>query len=196
MVNSQSSYILAHLPLFVRRSDQYEYFTSLSYSIQINGNSKVLNRNGAIYSRSKTPPSPPTFLSPLIVDYDGNRKVRDEIKRTTGHIVSQGASSTIKNYTIAHIWGETYHPDCFSFLWNICLIPSWAAFISDKKATSYHSSSPIRTFIQTFQDTLKSIANTLYPGLIKRSITHPVNVHGKTILMVDTTGSVYSYTIP
>lgn len=66
------------------------------------------------------------------IDNDGNYKVRYVIKDKVGHKVSWGKNSTIKNYTISHVWGYAHHPLFFSSLWNIVLVPTFFNFILDK----------------------------------------------------------------
>lgn len=66
------------------------------------------------------------------IDKDGNYWVRRAIRDCTGHTVSSGASSSIKNYMISHIWGKTSDPFFFTSLWNIALTPLHCSFILDK----------------------------------------------------------------
>lgn len=68
----------------------------------------------------------------IMVDKDGNYWVRRAIKDYTGEVVSAGRVSTIQNYMISHIWGNTADPYFFTGLWNIVLIPLHCAFILDK----------------------------------------------------------------
>ena len=67
------------------------------------------------------------------IDRDGNHWVRNAIKEYTGEKVSTGVISTIKNYTISHIWGCTNDPLYFTALWNIALIPLHCSFVLDKQ---------------------------------------------------------------
>jgi hypothetical protein len=70
----------------------------------------------------------------VLIDKDGNYEVRKQIEKYTGIKVSQGTKvSNYANYTISHIWeNTTTHPLYFTALWNVCLIPSYLAFILDK----------------------------------------------------------------
>ncbi|MCH5334851.1 MAG: hypothetical protein J1D86_03480 [Alistipes sp.] len=68
----------------------------------------------------------------VMVDKDGNYWVRRAIRDYTGHTVSAGAISTIKNYMISHIWANTADPYFFTSLWNIALTPLHCSFILDK----------------------------------------------------------------
>ncbi|WP_310558315.1 hypothetical protein [Flavobacterium sp.] len=68
----------------------------------------------------------------ICFDKDGNYYVRNEIYRYSGHRVSQGSISNVKNYVISHIWAKTENPYFFSSFWNIALIPNHLAFILDK----------------------------------------------------------------
>ena len=69
---------------------------------------------------------------PVKVDKDGNYSVRQLIRETTGHIISQGAISTITYATISHIWGQAFNPIFFTSLWNIVIVPTYCNPILDK----------------------------------------------------------------
>lgn len=69
---------------------------------------------------------------PVAIDSDGNRSVRKLIKDFTGHIISQGATSTITYATISHIWGQAFNPLFFTSLWNIVIVPTYCNPILDK----------------------------------------------------------------
>lgn len=66
------------------------------------------------------------------IDADGNYAPKCTILRYTGHRVSWGRTSTVLNYTIAHICAKTDNPLYFNSLWNYALIPTYCAFITDK----------------------------------------------------------------
>ncbi len=68
----------------------------------------------------------------ICFDKDGNYYVRNEIYKYSGHRVSQGLTSNVKNYVISHIWAKTENPYFFSSFWNIALIPNYLSFILDK----------------------------------------------------------------
>lgn len=51
---------------------------------------------------------------PIVIDRDNNYFVRAALSQYTGHIVSQGASNTLINYTISHIWPYTADPFYFT----------------------------------------------------------------------------------
>ena len=109
----------------VQRSEREDIYTSVRPSIRIN------------------------------VDKDGNYCVRQQIKRYTGEIVSAGKISTIKNYMISHIWGNTADPFFFSALWNLALIPMHCSFILDKP-DSHHEQ------IKSIKELYKAICWELY----------------------------------
>lgn len=88
-------------------------------------------------------------------DPDGNYIPKQTIQKYTGHKVSCGDSSTVINYTIAHIWGKTDNPLFFSLLWNYALIPCHYAFLTDKK----EGNDPL---ISEIKDMLKAISIELY----------------------------------
>ncbi len=69
---------------------------------------------------------------PVKVDKDGNYSVRQLIRETTGHIISQGAISTITYATISHIWGQAFNSIFFTNLWNIVIVPTYCNPILDK----------------------------------------------------------------
>lgn len=71
------------------------------------------------------------------VDNDGNTEVRKLIKEHFGHKVSVGKQSTIKNYTISHVWGMATHPLFFTSLWNVVLIPTHFNYLMDKSDNAH-----------------------------------------------------------
>jgi hypothetical protein len=90
------------------------------------------------------------------VDPTGNRYVCQTIYTYTGEWVSSGRRiSTIKNYMISHIWGNTADPLFFNALWNIALIPMHCAFILDKP-DSHHKQ------IKDIKELCKAICWKLY----------------------------------
>jgi hypothetical protein len=111
---------------------------------------------------------------PIVIDSDGNKTVRDNIKKVTGHIIcsSQIKNNTVINYTLCHIWDKTEKPLSrtsdplyFSLLWNIVLIPLSLSAITDKNEDSLYAStpeSPNREFIKLIKKLIKAIAINLY----------------------------------
>ena len=89
----------------------------------------------------------------LQIDQDGNRSVREIIKEYTGHIVSQGKSSTIKFVNISHVWGQAYEANYFTSLWNIVLIPSYCNPLMDKVSEDLAG---------TVQSVFREVCNKLY----------------------------------
>lgn len=89
----------------------------------------------------------------LQIDQDGNRSVREIIKDYTGHIVSQGKSSTIKFANISHVWGQAYEANYFTSLWNIVLIPSYCNPLMDKVSEDLAG---------TVQSVFREVCNTIY----------------------------------
>jgi hypothetical protein len=88
-------------------------------------------------------------------DKDGNYYPKRAILQYTGHWVSGGKTSTITNYTIAHIWGKTDNPLYFGLLWNYCLIPTPYAFLTDKDDST-------NILIKRIKDLIKAISIKLY----------------------------------
>lgn len=90
------------------------------------------------------------------VDQTGNRDVCKVIYNYTGEKVSSGRLvSTIKNYMISHIWGNTADPYYFSALWNLALTPMHCSFILDKP-DSHHEQ------IRNIKELYKAICWELY----------------------------------
>lgn len=90
------------------------------------------------------------------VDATGNRHVCKTIYSYTGEWVSAGRRiSTIKNYMISHIWGNTADPYYFSALWNLALTPMHCSFILDKP-DSHHEQ------IKDIKELYKAICWELY----------------------------------
>ncbi len=73
----------------------------------------------------------------IMFDSDGNTATKAAIEHYSNHIVSNGNKSTIKNYTIAHIWGKTDNPLFFSLMWNYCLVPNYLSQITDKDPATH-----------------------------------------------------------
>jgi hypothetical protein len=110
---------------------------------------------------------------PIIVDPDGNKAVRDNIKETTKHIIcGSNKETTMINYDLCHIWDKTdksisrtSDPLYFSSLWNIILIPISLSSITDKNEDKLYASntdSPNREFIKLIKNLIKAIAINLY----------------------------------
>lgn len=96
----------------------------------------------------------------IVVDYDGNKKVREEINRYTSLKVSYGEDiNNVKNCVITHIWGEAKDPRYFSFMWNFCITPSFAASLTDKNDDSES------TIAGNLRNKLKMIASKLYSNI-------------------------------
>jgi hypothetical protein len=92
----------------------------------------------------------------IYFDKDGNYYPKQAILQYTGHRVSWGKDiSTITNYTIAHIWGETDNPLYFGLLWNYCLIPAPYAFLTDKSDTA-------NVLVKRIKDLIKAVSVELY----------------------------------
>ncbi|KAA6324651.1 hypothetical protein EZS27_026045 [termite gut metagenome] len=102
-------------------------------------------------------------------DKDGNYAPKQTIRDYTGHWVSGGASSTIVNYVIAHIWNKTDNPLYFSPLWNYCLIAYHCAYLTDKKDDS-------DSIIKRIKDLIKAISLELY---------HPNDIMESAVITVE-----------
>ena len=89
------------------------------------------------------------------IDADGNYAPKCTILRYTGHRVSWGQTSTVVNYTIAHIWAKTDNPLFFNSLWNYALLPTHCAFITDKRDDSH-------PLVKRVKDLIRAISWELY----------------------------------
>lgn len=107
----------------------------------------------------------------VVIDSDGNRKVRSLITNLTGETISQGVNSSIMFCKISHIWGEATNPLFFTALWNIVLVPAYFNDILDKNKGTH-------PFITKIKEIYKSICWTEYDvdkklnalGLIQQEI--------------------------
>lgn len=84
----------------------------------------------------------------VLIDHDGNTEVRKLIKSHFGHKVSIGKNSTIKNFTISHVWGMATHPLFFTSLWNIVLIPTHFNYLMDKEDEAHPIVKKVKTAIK------------------------------------------------
>ena len=80
-------------------------------------------------------------------DSTGNKFVVDRICNYTGYRVSTTNSNVI-NYSISHVWGETYDPYFFTSLWNIVLIPTYLNWILDKPKDQQEINEQIQSIIK------------------------------------------------
>src|SRR5690606_20131311 len=63
-------------------------------------------------------------------------------------LVSGGRSSTVKNYTISHVWGLASHPLFFSALWNVVLIPAHFNYLMDKDPETHEAVRMVKEAIE------------------------------------------------
>lgn len=159
VVNAQISEFKNNPPKVVRKASGEKYFTEDGEEIT-DTTSKSLHKLGTVYVDGIG----------IIVDRDGNKKVREEIKKYTNHIVSEGRNrSTMKNFIITHIWGRTNDPNFFSSMWNYCITPLYAASLTDKDDSD--------CFCRQLKNLFKAIAIKLYdPNKNMNEIKPPVKV--------------------
>jgi len=69
---------------------------------------------------------------PVILDSDGNKQIRQTIKKRTGFTIGEGKESIFQNYIISHIWGHAFDPRYYHNFWNIVIVPAWANSLLDK----------------------------------------------------------------
>jgi len=106
----------------------------------------------------------------VTADSDGNTAVRNMFCELTGILSSYGAKSNVKNYTLAHIWGLTNNPYTFTAPWNIALVPTFIAPLTDGKYDETH----VR---HVFQSTFRATAWLLYDNIIDFPDWVPENLH-------------------
>lgn len=140
-------------PLFIRKSNGIDYYDKDKNIINSN-KAATLNKQACYIKLNDE------FVG-IKVDYDGNKEVRRQIRKYTGYRVSEGENNNFVNYTITHIWGNTNNRYYFSFMWNYCLTPSYAAFITDK-SNKNKALQDSKKFTELLQKTLKTIAIKLY----------------------------------
>lgn len=105
----------------------------------------------------------------IMFDSDGNTATKAAIEHYSNHIVSNGELSTIKNYTIAHIWGKTDNPLFFSLMWNYCLVPNYLSQITDKNPATHEITRKVL-------EVLKAVSVEIY---------NPNQLMGRTVLSDD-----------
>lgn len=139
----------------LNKTNHDELYKDSTYLTTIEGSKKQkrVPKKGYLFYKS-----PDTDYINIAVDYDGNKKVREEIKNRTSRIVSEGERNNMINFVITHIWSNATHPYYFSFMWNYCLTPSFAASLTDK-STSNEDSHATATELQ---EKMRKIAKLLY----------------------------------
>lgn len=95
--------------------------------------SKKVQSNGYFYYNSELDNKEKKIG--IIIDSDGNRKVKDLLEEKTGYSISAGYNSIFQHYIISHIWGDAFDPRNFTNYWNIVIVPAWANFLLDKQAS-------------------------------------------------------------
>lgn len=145
--------ISKHEKIPVRYSRRFNDLYSVDFNI-VNDNAFIKSKEEAISLSINYPVLHKETQTLILVDKDGNRSVRDTIRKYTGNIVSQGSGNNIVNYTISHVWARTENPYYFTSLWNICLVPEYLSFILDKPDNN--------GIIMAVKDLIKSICIRLY----------------------------------
>ena len=57
---------------------------------------------------------------------DDNQHAQMAWERYTGHGLVRGTG-----YSVRHIWGNTWNPDLFTAVWNLCYMPFWAGMLTE-----------------------------------------------------------------
>ena len=100
-------------------------------------------------------------------DSTGNKSVVDAIEKYTKCRVSTSQSHII-NYSISHVWAQTYDPLFFSSLWNIVLVPSYLNPIMDKPKHQQKLNGEIQSVIKAICNELYNPNELLNDSLIKK----------------------------
>lgn len=108
-------------------------------------------------------PQYPSFN--VSIDADGNYENRRLIKRRFNQLVSAGRNSTVRNYTISHVWGLASHPLFFSALWNVVLIPTHFNYLMDKDPESHEVVGIVKEAIERHCILLYRPYETLLPHI-------------------------------
>ena len=105
--------------------------------------------------------------TPIDIDGDGNKSVREIIRDKTGYTIAEGKKCIFQNYNISHIWGRAYDPRYFTSLWNIVFIPSWANSLMDKDAISESIASKLKNTYMSICENLyfKNIGNNWWKNM-------------------------------
>lgn len=163
-------HIIEHT-LFFNRDMVLKQARDIRVGIRTGGSIPVrYNSNGAFFLQHQTKTTTPRFKSKaealkftnnsenylfhrdtkirISFDSDGNYAPKLAILTYTHHRVSWGQTSTVVNYTIAHIWAKTDNPLFFSSLWNYALLPTHCAFLTDKRDDSHPMIARIKELIR------------------------------------------------
>jgi hypothetical protein len=109
----------------------------------------VRNKDEAVkFTKHNDARLPPYPYFNVRVDGDGNSEPRRQIRLKLNQSVSIGRNSTVRNYTISHVWGLASHPLFFSALWNIVLIPAHFNYLMDKDPQSHELVRIVRKTIE------------------------------------------------
>lgn len=85
------------------------------------------------------------------IDTDGNREVRNAIRRYTGAVISNGQNSTIQYARISHIFDQAFDPLFFTSLWNIAIVPAYCNDLLERPGLT-------NSVITDVKETFKAIA--------------------------------------
>jgi hypothetical protein len=126
----------------------------------------VKNKDEAVtFTRNNDARLPEYPAFNVTVDLDGNHENRRQIRDKLNHRVSAGKNSTVKNYTISHVWGLASHPLFFSALWNIVLIPTHFNYLMDKDPESHEVVGAVKEAIERRCTLLYQPYETLFPHI-------------------------------
>lgn len=108
----------------MKTKDHFEYENNNDKIVKNNSTKSFKNRKDAKIFAKKIDLIHKKTKIKVSIDGNGNYNV----KRT----IEKDPSINFKNRMICHIWGKTHHPLFFSSLWNVVLIPTYLAFLTDK----------------------------------------------------------------
>lgn len=131
----------------MKTKDHFEYANNNDKIVKKNSTKSFKNRKDAKIFAEKTDLIHKKTTIKVSIDGNGNYYVKKAIE--------ENPSINFKNRTICHVWGKTHHPLFFSSLWNVVLIPSYLAFLTDKPKTD-------GKIIETIQLILKAICYKIY----------------------------------
>lgn len=110
--------------------------------------SAIKNRKDAVsYSRAFDFFSKERSFVKVEFDSTGNKAVVDAIEKYTKCRVSTSQSNII-NFSISHVWAQTFDPLFFSSLWNTVLVPSFLNPIMDKPSHQQKINGEVQSIIR------------------------------------------------
>ena len=126
------------------RNAYYDYNTNQPIVIMNKKEGEEISRGQDIYYVTR-----PNIK--IKIDTDGNREVRNAIRRYTGAVISNGQNSTIQYARISHIFDQAFDPLFFTSLWNIAIVPAYCNDLLERPGLT-------NSVITDVKETFKAIA--------------------------------------